>query len=159
MSRKALALSLVLVAGLLWPVAVLAANPNPNTCLPTCYAWNQAPSGGNGTRMSPWRWDKASDPNALKLRDPVKAAVKGSKYMFGTLQVIDCNDAKPPQCVATLYTVNRAGEWAQMDLGPVPVPEVGVPLPFHYILGLVALVALLLVGAGLLLRRRAHLTT
>lgn len=152
MTRKALVLSVVLVAGLVWPAAVLA--QNPNTCLPTCYAWNHALSDGNGTAQSPWLWETEDDVDDLV--DLMIAAVQGRRN-FGTLQVIECSDANPDQCVATLFTFTRAGgEPVITDLGVVPVPEVGVPLPFYYILIFAAIVAVLLVGVGVLMRRRAH---
>lgn len=156
MSHKAFVLVVVLLAGLLWPTIVLA--QNPNTCLPSCYAWNQAPAGGNGTAMSPWRWNKSADPDASSLRNLVLNAVQG-KRNSGTLEVIDCNNARPPKCTATLYSYTRAGGKAVTDVGEVPVPEVGVPIPFHYILGLGGLGALLLIGAGFILRRKTRQLT
>jgi hypothetical protein len=154
MSRiKFLAPFLILAIALLWPLPVAA--QDPSTCLPNCYAYNKAPARSDGTERFPWYWDKANDPNATGLRQLVGQAVKG-KRNSGTLEVTDCSDANLTSCTATLYTYARDGSEAAHPLGPVPVPIVGVPLPFPYILGGGILLGVLSVGTGVVLRRRAQ---
>ena len=159
MSRfKFLVLFLVLAMTLLWPETAVAEDPNPNTCLPTCYAYNypfnQVPSGVDGTEQLPWYWDKQDDPYADQLRDLVEGSVRGRRN-FGALQVIDCTDADPPECTATLYVYDRGGNETSQSLGEVPIPDVGVLFPVPYILGGGTLLGVLLIGAGIVLRRRA----
>ena len=149
----------VLAATLLWPQPVAAQDPDPNTCLPACYAYNypnpsEIPSTRDGTERLPWLWDKTSDPNANSLRQKVEDAVK-HKRDSGTLLVIDCT-GESLSCTATLYTFRRDGTQRSEDQGPVPVPDVGVPLPFHYILVGILLLGILLIGAGVVLRRRTR---
>jgi hypothetical protein len=153
MSRiKFPALLIVLAMTLLWPLPVAAQDPDPNTCLPSCYAYNGASPGGNGTENYPWLWDKANDPDASDLRQKMRAAVE-NKRNLGTLLVIDC-EGSPLACTAISYTYARNGNETSQDVGPVPVPPGGVSLPFPYVLAGVALLAIVLIIAGFILRRR-----
>ena len=154
MSRKVWIPLFVLVLSLLWSLPTAADGPDPNTCLPSCYAYNRAPQGGSGTQWSPWYWDKGADQAASDLRELVGAAVKGRRNS-GTLEVIDCT-ADLTNCTATVYTYTRSGNETSESIGPVPVPDVGVSVPFHYLLGGGAFLGALLVIAGIVLVRRAR---
>ena len=150
-SLRFLVLFLVLTVTLLWPLSVFAQDPRPNTCLPSCYAYNKALPEGDGTEQSPWPTDDLSG-----LRSKMAAAVQNTPPYYGTLYVTTCDDAQPPTCTAVLYTYDSDGNEESREMGEVPVPDVGVPIPFHYILGFGGLLAVLLVAAGLFLRRRAQ---
>ena len=145
------ALLVVVALTLLWVVPVAAADPDPNTCLPTCYAYNKGQEGWNGTESFPW-----PSTDVASLITAMKDAAK-DKYDFATLEVITCNDANPPQCTAILHTFYRnGGDPTSVNLGTVPVPTVGTPLPFPYLLGGGLLVGTLLLGSGIVLGRRAR---
>jgi hypothetical protein len=151
MSRvKLLFLLLVLSIAVLWPVPAAAQEPDPNDCLPACYAYNKAPAGGNGTEQFPW-----DTTDVGTLRQKMGNAIKG-KLNHGSLLVTNCDDAQPPNCTAVLYTYLRDGSETSRDVGAVPVPDVGVSLPFPHILSSIALLGMLLLGAGVVLRRRVR---
>ena len=139
---------LVLALSLAWALPVAAADPNPATCLPNCYADNVSPAGGTGTFSSPWRY---TDVNAL--RNLVRDAVVG-KRPLGSLTVTTCDTAQPPKCVAVVYTYTRAGAATVTELGEVPNPTTGVPLPTPFVLGSVALLGALLLAMGMVTRTR-----
>ena len=154
MSRfKFLVLLFLMAITFVWPAT--AAAQDPSTCLPACFAYNLGSSDGDGTEMNPWFWDKVNDPDALLLRTAMLEAVEGRRS-YGALQVTDCNDADPPQCTATLYIYDRRGNETSQDLGEVSVPDVGVPLPFFYILIFGALLAAVLIAVGLMVRHRGQ---
>lgn len=138
----------------LWPSIAAAADPNPRDCNYNCYAYNRASFSGDGTEETPWLWDKANDPYASRLRTIMGQAVRG-KRSRGYLNVTDCTGADQDQCKATLYIYDRNGNETS-QVGIVSIPDVGVPLPFHFILIFGALLAVLLVAGGLFLRRRTQ---
>jgi hypothetical protein len=154
MSRKAVVPLLVLVLSLLWSLPSAAADRDPNTCLPSCYAYNQAPTDGDGTKQFPWKWNK-DDPNDLSaLRDAMARAVE-NRLNSATLEVIDCTDDLT-SCTAIVYTYTRSGDETAQPIGEVPVPDVGVSVPFPYFLGGGALLGALLVFVGIVFVRRGR---
>ena len=170
MSRVKLLVPLIVLAlSLLWPLAAIAADgPDPITCLPDCYAYDYGapghtvPSSPDGTVRRPWYIDTPKMPESdhpetwvklNALRSEMGKAVK-DRYYKASLLAIVCSDTQPPNCSATLYTYFRSGTEQFQTLDVVDVPEVGVPLPFSYILSGIALLGVLLVGTGVFLRRR-----
>jgi len=147
---KFLALLSILAATLLWPLQAAAQAPDPNACLPDCYAYNKADPGGNGTQGRPW-----GTTDLAGLRQKMGSAVKGRRN-YGALLVTNCDNAQPVKCTAILYTYLRDGSESSQSVGPVPVPSEGAPLPFPYVLGGTALLGVLLLGVGMTLRRRAR---
>ena len=152
----------VVIVVMLLVIAIIAlpasaASPNPTTCQFNCYASNFGSANGNGTPNRGQLW-LYTDPDALSLRTLMRDAVK-NKRPSGILTVYRCANAQVTTCPAVQYTYTFAGNEIATQLGELPVPTTGVPVPASYLLlGGVALAALLL-AAGLVLRFRARKAT
>jgi hypothetical protein len=131
-----------------------AAGPDPTTCGFYCYASNYGSADGKGTPNVGQLW-LYTDPDALSLRTLMRDAVK-NKRPSGTLIVYNCPSSQAESCPAVQYTYKYDGTEIPTQLGDLRVPTSGVPVPAPYLLlGSVAL-AVLLLGAGLVLRVRAR---
>ena len=163
MSRlRSLVLALALIVVLLWSLPAAAKDLTPNTCLKQggkCYASNQVLAGtrtatdADGTAMAPWL--ATTDQAMLDLRNAVSEALEDNGYGEGPFHFaqIICD---VHGCQTTWYKYNKEGQetkrWTVLGFPP----EVGVPLPFPYVLGGGAVLGALLIGAGIALRRRAR---
>jgi hypothetical protein len=166
MSRpKSLILPLALTIALLWSLQAAAKDPTPNTCLELdgkCYASNQILPGtrtetdADGTAMAPW--PATTDQEMLNLRNAVTNALDNNGYgeePFFFAQII-CDAGG---CQTTWYKYDEEGQEIRHWADPGIPPEVGVSLPFPYILGGGAALGALLIGAGIVLRRKARSTS
>jgi len=162
MSRVKLLVPLVVLAlSLLWPLAAAAADFDPSTCLELdgkCYAANEVLDDTNtatkadGTAMAPWL--VITDEELDDVYAAVSEAV-WSSYGNGYLALIICDAGG---CQTTWYRFfyedgkQKTTQWTD----PGVPPEVGVDLPVPYILAGGALLGVLLVGTGIILRRKAQ---
>jgi hypothetical protein len=151
----------VLAVALLWTLPVAADDVDPTKCLPNCYAKNGVPEGGDGTKENPWNWEVDTKDIREDLRRAVAREVQDEgKSGFGSLTTVDCDEAG--NCTHDIheYTFNEApgAEVAAEKTvtgNPGDPTESGVPLPFPYLLVIGALLGVLLIGGGIVLRRRA----
>ena len=165
MSRKVWIPLFVLTLILTQSLSVFAADPDPTQCLDEygkCYVSNTIHAGTNpdienGTTTSPWIITDTDDENATQpYRDAVSEAVYGGDYDRGALAVIVCDSSG---CTTTWYEyyIDDDGEEATRTwTEPTAPPEVGVNVPFSYLLGGGAFLGVLLIGAGVLLQVRAR---
>jgi hypothetical protein len=160
MSRiRHLASFLILVAVLLWPLTVAAQDPDPITCLELdgkCYASNTVLPGtstpGNGTITAPWLVD--TDQDMQDLHDAISNALADDGYDGCFLAMIIC---KAGDCQTTWYEYDEDGKLVFPWWTEPGVPRIGVSLPFPYILGSGVILGALLLGIGIVLRRRARI--
>jgi len=157
-----LVLALALIVVLLWPLPAAAKDPTPDTCLKLdgkCYASNQVLAGtrtgtdADGTKMAPWL--ATTDQAMLDLRNAISDALADNGYGKGPfffIQVI-CDAG---MCKTTWYEYDKAGDEVRHWTEPGRPPEVGVPIPFPYVLGGGTLLGILLIGAGIVLRCKAR---
>lgn len=151
---------LVLVVALTWPL--MTAAQDPTTCLEAdgkCYVTNApylSPSPPrNGTSRAPWLVEGPNqDQDILDLRNTISEALSSNGYEGAFLAVIICQESS---CQTTWYEYDRSGEEVDHKIEPGIPAELGVPLPFPFILVGGACLGTLLVGTGILLRRRARL--
>ena len=163
MSRiKHLILPLVLIMALLLPLPVAAEDPTPDTCLSQtskkCYASNQVLAGtdtetdADGTAMAPWL--APTDQDMLDLRNAISEALDDNGYGEGPFYFAEIICYAGGSCKTTWYEYDEDGEEVNRRTDSGIPPEVGVSLPFPYILGGGAFLGILLVGIGVFLRRR-----
>jgi hypothetical protein len=151
MSRNVLVLVTVLAVVLLGPASVLA--QDITQCYPECYASNiLIPGTGtaeDGTNTDPFVLPTAAERLVLRQAMAAESAIDGP----GSLTLITCTS--PSQCAYILYEYEDGQEVAGEPQPGIP-PEVGVKLPFPYLLGGGALVGVLLVGVGVVLWRKGR---
>lgn len=154
---------LALIATLLWPVPAMAADPTPDTCLAQdgkCYASNQAlgdthtGSDADGTARAPWL--ATTDQEMLDLRNAVSGALADDGYDGAFFAEIICDAGG---CQTTWYEYDEDGEEVNSWTDPGVPPEVGVGLPLPYVLVGGAILGILLLGIGIVLRHRARRTS
>jgi hypothetical protein len=85
------------------------------------------------------------------IADTVVEVADGDDYT-GYLKLITCRE----ECAYVVYEYDETGDETAGEAEPGIPPEVGVPLPFPYILGGGVFLGVLLVGAGIILRRRTR---
>jgi hypothetical protein len=147
--------ALILLMILLQPIPAVAQDRDFSACLPKCYASDTVLTGttspGDGTSKAPWIAPTEAERSQLR-QEMANAVVDSGRD--GTLVLIICQGAT--QCAHALYDYDVEGkERAQEPIPGIP-PEVGVNVPFFYILGGGATLGLLLVGGGVLLWLRAR---
>ena len=145
----------VLAVILLWPLPVTAQDSEIDvTCLPNCYASETTLPGkstpGDGTSLAPWI--AKDDEEKLALRTAVSVAAKDEE-ISASLALITC-DANGQNCSRILCEYDEDG--LESCHAKASIPDVGVPLPFPYVLGGGVLFGVLLISSGLILRRRAR---
>lgn len=157
----------VLAGLLLWPLAALASDLTPDTCLSLdgmCYASNTIHDGTetetdpDGTALAPWLVPR--DGAMGDLRDNVVKALKNPSHSYGDgpffFAAIWCEDGMDNGCDTTWTEFDRRGREVRTWTEPGTPPEVGVPMPFGYLLGGGVVLGGLLIGVGIILRRRAQ---
>lgn len=157
---------LVLMVALLWPIVVAAADPTPHTCLSTdgmCFAGNvifdgtETETDADGTAMAPWL--VADQSEADTLRNAMVAALQQS-HPYGDgpfyFAYIECLQNDELECTTLWWEYDWAGELIESREDPGVPPVVGVEVPFSYLLGGGVFAGVLLLGVGLVLRRRAR---
>jgi len=166
MSRLKLLVPLMfLVAALMWALPVLAEDPAP--CLTsgdkTCAATNNPNLGAgktrNGTLEAPWLVT-ADDQMAARLAE-VQGGLAAGNYAAGSyfFAQISCPSASTyyyVSCSTTWFELDNKGKLLKLRSEPGVPPKTGVDVPMPYILAGGALLALALIAAGLVLRRRAR---
>jgi hypothetical protein len=153
----------VLIVVVLFVIAIgvlpaSAASPNPATCQYNCYASNYGSANGNGTlnQGQLWYYNSVTDPDAVSLRTLMRNAVMTQHPAGGTLTVYKCTSGQATTCPGVKYAYTANGTETATQLGNLPIPTTGVPVPASYLLlGGVALAAVLL-SVGLALRARAR---
>lgn len=163
---------LVLLAFLVGPLLVAAQVPDPDDieCLtygtqavPICFAsdipLDGSPAVGDGSASEPWIVPDEND--RADLRDNVARAVQLEGEIWD-LKIIFCDGI--PGCQYNWYRYtpsdgDLATETVKGSNEPGLPPEVGVEIPFPYILGGGLLLGTVLVVAGVILRHRARPST
>lgn len=167
MSRiKTLLPLITLAALLLWPAIVLADDLTPDTCLSLdgmCYAANVVLDGTDsltnpdGTAMAPWLTPR--DGTFTDFRNKITTALQTAGHPYGDgpfyYIAILCEEPTYEPC-STHYIEydgngQKTGDWTD----PGIPPEVGVELPFSFLLGGGAVLGGLLLGVGIVLQRKA----
>jgi hypothetical protein len=154
MSRfKFLVLLLIMTVTLIWPLSALA--QNPDTCFPECYVSNYRIPGTtdtqDGTNQSPWVAPTESERTALRQEVADYASDEGSP---GSLTLITCSSAQATDCAYIVYEYDSEGSEHAQEAKPGIPPEVGVLVPFPYLLGGGLVLGVMLIGLGIVLRRR-----
>ena len=166
MSRlKLLAPSLVLAATLMWVLPALAENPTP--CLTsadkTCAATNNQNLGAgktrNGTLEAPWL-AVSSDQMAARLGDVRNGLAAGNyaagSYFFAEISCPSSTTTYYASCSTTWFEMDNKGNIIKLSSQPGVPPKTGVDVPMPYLLAGGALLAVALITAGLVQRRRAQ---
>ena len=166
MSRlKLLVPFVVLAATLLWVLPALAEDPTP--CLTsaekTCAATNNQNLGAgktrNGTLQAPWLVT-ASDQMAARLADVQTGLANGNyaagSYFFNQISCPSSTTTNYGSCSTTVFELDNKGKILKLSTQPGVPPTTGVDVPAPYVLIGGALLATVLIAAGLILRRRAQ---
>jgi hypothetical protein len=101
--------------------------------------------------MAPWL--ATTDQEILDLRNAVSDALADDGYDEAFFAVIICSGGS---CQTTWYEYDEDGEEVRSWTDPNIPPEVGVGVPLPYLLGGAAILGLLLLASGIVLRRRAR---
>jgi hypothetical protein len=119
--------------------------------LPNCYANNLAPAGGDGTKGSPWQ-GQAVD---RQLTGAIECVAQEQGIATSYLTVLTCSTG-PQDCIGVQYKYEN-GQWTSTQLeAATPVPKPGVPLPLAIVLVGVAVLGIVMLGAGIYLQMRAR---
>ncbi|HKZ84531.1 MAG TPA: hypothetical protein VJ793_12820 [Anaerolineae bacterium] len=166
MSRlKLLVPLMVLAATLMWVLPALAEDPTP--CLTsadkTCAATNNQNLGAgktrNGTLEAPWLVT-ADDQMAARLAE-VQGGLAAGNYAAGSYFFAEISCPSSPtyyyaSCSTTWFELDNKGKLLKLRSEPGVPPKTGVDVPMPYVLAGGALLAVALIGVGLVLRRRAQ---
>lgn len=151
-----LVLFVVVALALSWVKPVVADDiPDPKTCLPTCFVANQVLAGtntpGSGTAKAPWVISSETDRTKLRTETFVNSVVISGTA--ASLTAVVCDNAG---CAYTVYNYDATGKITAGEPKPGIPPEIGVPLPFPYLLGGGLVLGAVLIGTGVVLRRRVR---
>ena len=166
MSRlKLLVPLIVLAATLTWVLPALAEDPAP--CLTSadkkCAATNNQNLGAgktrNGTLEAPWLVT-ADDQMAARLGDVRNGLAAGNyaagSYFFAEISCPSPTTTSYGTCSTTWFEMDNKGNILKLRSALGVPPETGVDVPMPYLLAGGALLAVALIAAGLVLRRRAQ---
>jgi len=166
MSRLKLLVPLtVLAATLMWALPILAEDPAP--CLTsadkTCAATNNQNLGAgktrNGTLEAPWLVT-ADDQMAARLGEVRNGLAAGNyaagSYFFTEISCPSSTTFYYASCSTTWFEMDNKGNLLKLRSEPGVPPKTGVDVPMPYILAGGALLAVALIAAGVVLRRRAQ---
>jgi LPXTG-motif cell wall-anchored protein len=168
MSRlKLLVPLIVLSATLMWALPTLAQAQDPTACLTsadkTCAATNNQNLGAgktrNGTLEAPWLVT-TSDEMAARLGDMQRGLATGNyavaSYFFAEISCPSPTTTAYGTCSTTWFETDNKGNIVRLRSEPGVPPKTGVDVPMPYILAGGALLAVVLIAAGFVLRRRAQ---
>jgi hypothetical protein len=159
---------LVLVVALLWPVVAAAKDLTPDTCLSDggmCFAGTHifdnttTETDPDGTAMGPWLVPR--DGEADELRNNMVAFLQNPAHLYGDgpfyFAFIKCRGENEEfECETLWWEYDSQGELLDRWEDPGVPPVVGVDVPFSYLMGGGVLAGVLLLGIGVVIRRRAR---